>query len=128
MVYAAFTLTAVKAYGRPALRLALTLILVFGAAMPTLSRLLINYIDARADVIIPAQTWFGPAALLGYLWLRRRYGRERTMKEYLDGAEAVRREPPVTPTIPKEPKIEPSVDVIHHISDDSQANQTKVVS
>src|SRR5262245_64928549 len=84
LVYAAFTLAAVKAYGKPALKLALTLILVFGAAMPTLSGLLINYIDARADVIIPAQTWFGPAALIGYFWLRRRYGRERTMKEYLE--------------------------------------------
>jgi hypothetical protein len=83
VVYAAFTIAAFKAYGKPALRLALVLILVFGAAMPTLSGLLINYIDSRTDVIIPAQTWFGPAAILGYLWLRRRYGRERTMKEYL---------------------------------------------
>jgi hypothetical protein len=106
LVYAAFTIAAVKAYGRPALRLALTLILVFGAAMPTLSGLLINYIDARADVIIPAQTWFGPAALLGYLWLRRRYGRERTMKEYLDSVDPQRREPPVVPMIPKEPALE----------------------
>jgi hypothetical protein len=128
LVYAAFTIAAYKAYGRPALRLALTLILVFGAAMPTLSGLLINYIDARADVIIPAQTWFGPAALIGYLWLRRRYGRERTMKEYLDGAEVVRVEPPVTPTIPKEPEVEVGTTVIHRVSEDSQANQTEVVS
>lgn len=110
LVYAAFTIAAVKAYGRPALRLALTLILVFGAAMPTLSGLLINYIDARADVIIPAQTWFGPAAFIGYLWLRRRYGRERTMKEYLDNADVVRREPTVTPTIPNEPDLEAGVE------------------
>lgn len=111
LVYAAFTLTALKAYGRPALKLAVTLILVFGAAMPTLSGLLINYIDARADVIIPAQTWFGPAALVGYLWLRRRYGRERTMKEYLDSTEVVRREPPTTPTIPEEPSVKAGVTV-----------------
>jgi hypothetical protein len=128
LVYAAFTIAAFKAYGRPALRLALTLILVFGAAMPTLSGLLINYIDARADVIIPAQTWFGPAALIGYLWLRRRYGRERTMKEYLDGAEVVRVEPPVPPTIRKEPEVEVGATVIHRVSEDSQANQTEVVS
>lgn len=106
LVYAAFTLAAVKAYGKPALRLALTLILVFGAAMPTLSGLLINYIDARADVIIPAQTWFGPAALIGYLWLRRRYGRERTMKEYLESTGDVRREPPVP--APAEPDAQPA--------------------
>lgn len=106
LVFAAFTIAAVKAYGRPALRLALTLILVFGAAMPTLSGLLINYIDARADVIIPAQTWFGPAALIGYLWLRRRYGRERTMKEYLTSTEVRRDEPPVTTVDHEEPETE----------------------
>ena len=87
LVYAAFTIAAYKAYGRKALRFALGLIVVFGAAMPTLSGLLINYIDSRLDVIIPAQTWFGPAAIVGYLWLRRRYGRERTMKEYLASTE-----------------------------------------
>lgn len=108
LVYAAFTITAVKAYGPRALRLALTLILVFGAAMPTLSGLLINYIDARADVIIPAQTWFGPAALIGYLWLRRRYGRERTMKEYLASPDALRHAPPVPATIPTEPGAHPT--------------------
>lgn len=128
LVYAAFTIAAFKAYGRPALRLALTLILVFGAAMPTLSGLLINYIDARADVIIPAQTWFGPAALVGYLWLRRRYGRERTMKEYLEGAEVVRRVPPVTPTIPKEPDLDAGVKVGHRVSEDSQASRKEVVT
>jgi hypothetical protein len=106
LVYAAFTIAAYKAYGKPALRLAIVLILVFGAAMPTLSGLLINYIDARADVIIPAQTWFGPAAMLGYLWLRRRYGRERTMKEYLASTELARRETPVTPSVPEEPSSE----------------------
>lgn len=128
LVYAAFTIAAFKAYGRPALRLALTLILVFGAAMPTLSGLLINYIDARADVIIPAQTWFGPAALIGYLWLRRRYGRERTMKEYLEGAEVVRRVPPVTPTIPKEADLDAGVKVGHRVSEDSRASRKEVVT
>jgi hypothetical protein len=106
LVYAGFTIAAVKAYGRPGLRLALPLVLVFGAVMPTLSALLINYVDLRLDVVIPAQTWFGPAAVLGYLWLRRRYGRERTMKEYLSGIDAGRRGAPATPVIPAEPKIE----------------------
>lgn len=119
LVYAAFTIAAYKAYGRKALRLALTLILVFGAAMPTLSGLLINYIDARADVIIPAQTWFGPAALIGYLWLRRHYGRERTTKEYLESDDVVRREPPpVVSAIPKEPNLEVDAEVDHRVSDD----------
>jgi hypothetical protein len=106
LVYAGFTIAAVKAYGRPGLRLALPLVLVFGAVMPTLSALLINYVDLRLDVVIPAQTWFGPAAVLGYLWLRRRYGRERTMKEYLGSVEPGRREAPATAVIPAEPKVE----------------------
>jgi len=106
LVYAGFTLAALKAYGRPGLRLALVLVLVFGAVAPTLSGLAISYVDVRLDVVIPAQTWFGPAALLGYLWLRRRYGRERTMKEYLASADAGRRESPATTVAPQEPKIE----------------------
>jgi hypothetical protein len=117
LIYAAFTIAAFKAYGKPALRLAFGLILVFGAAMPTLSGLLINYIDSRLDVIIPAQTWFGPAALVGYLWLRRRYGRERTMKEYLASTDVVRREPLDTaavaepdPELVEEPAVDPAGD------------------
>jgi len=106
LVYAGFTIAAFKSYGRPGLRLALTLVLVFGAVMPALSGLLINYVDTRLDVVIPAQTWFGPAAVLGYLWLRRRYGRERTMQEYLASIDVERREPPATAAVPEEPKIE----------------------
>jgi hypothetical protein len=106
LVYAGFTIAAYKAYGRPGLRLALPLVLVFGAVMPAMSGLFINYVDARLDVVIPAQTWFGPAAVIGYLWLRRRYGRERTIKEYLASTDAGRRAPAATAVIPEEPKIE----------------------
>jgi hypothetical protein len=106
LVYAGFTLAAYKAYGRPGLRLALPLVLVFGAVMPALSGLLINYVDLRLDVVIPAQTWFGPAAVIGYLWLRRRYGRERTMKEYLTSVDVGRRAPADNAAMPEEPKVE----------------------
>jgi hypothetical protein len=93
LVYAGFTLAALKAYGRPALRLALVLVVMFGAVLPALSSLVFDYVDIRLDVVIPAQTWFGPAAVLGYLWLRRRYGRERTMQEYLASTGTDGREP-----------------------------------
>ncbi|HEX5494637.1 MAG TPA: hypothetical protein VFX70_08715 [Mycobacteriales bacterium] len=106
LVYAGFTIAAVKAYGRPGLRLALVLVVVFGAAMPALSGFLINYVDSRLDVVIPAQTWFGPAAVLGYLWLRHRYGRERTMKEYLASVDVGRREAAATAVVSEQPKIE----------------------
>jgi hypothetical protein len=106
LVYAGFTIAAVKAYGRPGLRLALALVFVFGVVVPPLTGFLISYVDAGLDIVIPAQTWFGPAAVLGYLWLRRRYGRERTMKEYLASADAGHREPPAPVVIPEKPKIE----------------------
>jgi hypothetical protein len=109
LVYAGFTIAAVKAYGRPGLRLALILVLVFGAVMPTLSGLLINYVDLRLDVVIPAQTWFGPAAVIGYLWLRRRYGRERTMKEYLSSIDVGHQEPTADAVVTNEPSIESAV-------------------
>ena len=106
LVFAGYTIAAFKAYGRPGLRFALALVLVFGAVMPALSGLLINYVDSRLDVVIPAQTWFGPAAVLGYLWLRHRYGRERSTKEYQASIDVGRREPPATAVIAEEPKIE----------------------
>jgi hypothetical protein len=106
LVYAGFTIAAWKAYGRPGLRLALGLVFVFGSMMPALSGLLVNYVDARLDVVIPAQTWFGPAAVVGYLWLRHRYGRERTMKEYLASVDAGHPVSPAPTGIPEEPKIE----------------------
>lgn len=91
LVYALFTTACVKAYGKVAARMAVVLIVIFGAALPAMSSLLINYIDARADIVIPAQTWFGPAAFVFYLWLRRRYGRERTMKEFLASNDVLHR-------------------------------------
>jgi hypothetical protein len=106
LVYCGFTIAAWKAYGRPALRLAIALVLVFGGVMPAMSGLLINYVDSRLDVVIPAQTWFGPAAVIGYLWLRRRYGRERTMKEYLASPDAGRRRTPAIVAVPEQPKLE----------------------
>jgi hypothetical protein len=102
LVYAGFTIAAYKAYGRIGLRLALPLVVVFGAAVPTLSGLLLNYVDSRLDVVIPAQTYFGPAAVVGYLWLRRRYGRERTMGEFLASTDVVRREPATTTVVPEQ--------------------------
>jgi len=93
LVYAGFTIAAYKAYGRVGVRLAFVLVVVFGAAVPALSTLLLDFVDSRLDVVIPAQTYFGPAAVLGYLWLRRRYGRERTMKQFLASIDAAGPQP-----------------------------------
>jgi hypothetical protein len=81
--------SAFKAYGRTAARIALGVVVAFGAVVPAVVPLLINFIDARQDVLVPAQAWFGPAALVTYLLLRRRLGRERTMREFLASDDVV---------------------------------------
>jgi len=82
LIFALFTVAAYKAYGRSAAQLAFGLVVVFGAVVPSLVPLIINFIDARTDVLVPSQAFFGPAAFICYLWMRRRYGKERTMAEY----------------------------------------------
>ncbi|HKN52721.1 MAG TPA: hypothetical protein VJX66_09480 [Amycolatopsis sp.] len=82
LVYCLFLVASYKAYGMRAARVALVLVFVLGAVAPSLAPLIINFIDARGDVVVPAQTWFGPFAFLAYLWMRRRYGRERTLREF----------------------------------------------
>jgi hypothetical protein len=89
-VYALFALTAFKAYGRAAGRIALAVVVTFGAVAPAVVPLAINYIDARNDTLVPAQAWFGPIAFITYLLLRRRYGEERTMREFLASDDVVR--------------------------------------
>jgi len=83
LVYGLFVLAVAKGYGRRAARQAVAVVLFFGAVAPALVPLLIDYVTARADTVVPAQVWFGPAAFLTWLWLRHRYGQERTMQEFL---------------------------------------------
>jgi hypothetical protein len=82
LFYALFTVAAYKAYGWVAARLALGVAVVFGAAAPSLFPLLVELIDYRNDILIPSQIFFAPAAFLCYLWLKRKYGPERTMAQY----------------------------------------------
>jgi hypothetical protein len=44
--------------------------------------LLFNFTNANLDDLVPAQSLFGPAAFGTYWWMKRHYGRERTMAEY----------------------------------------------
>src|SRR5579885_1443764 len=101
LIYALFMLSAYKAYGWRAARVALVLIAVFGGVVPSLTPLVINFVDARADIVVPVQTWFGPVAFVGYLWMRRRYGPERTMREFLASTDVAPRPRGVTaPEVP----------------------------
>ncbi|HST46339.1 hypothetical protein [Jatrophihabitans sp.] len=91
LVYSLFLIAAFKAYGRTAARIAMALIVVFGAVAVSVAPLVLDsFITARTDVAIPAQTLFGPAAFVAYLWMRRHYGRERTMQEFLASSDVVR--------------------------------------
>jgi hypothetical protein len=82
LFYALFVVASYKAYGKAAARLAFAVMVVFGAAAPSLFPLIHDLVDFRNDVVIPSQLFFAPAAFLCYLWMRHHYGPERTMAEY----------------------------------------------
>lgn len=89
LFYSLFVVASYKAYGRTAARLALGVTVVFGAAAPSLIPLAVKLIDFRNDILIPSQIFFAPAAFVCYLWMKHRWGPERTMAEYrasTDGA------------------------------------------
>jgi hypothetical protein len=111
LVYALFLIAAFKAYGRSAGRVAMVLVVVFGAAAPSAAPMVLDsFLTARTDLVVPAQTLFGPIAFVAYLWMRRRYGQERTMREFLASTDVVRpaRVPLVTPAPVVEPVLAPS--------------------
>lgn len=105
LVYALFVIAAYKAYGRVASSIAMALTAVFGAAVPALAPLATQaFLDARTDLIVPAQSAFGPVAFLCYLWMRRRWGPERTMRQFLESTEPqTAAEPASTPVAIPEP-------------------------
>lgn len=91
LIYSLFLTASYKAYGARAARLAFGLIVVVGAGVTAFVPFLLNFLDTELDLLVPSQAFFGPAAFLCYLWMKRRYGRERTMGEYLASAEAAAR-------------------------------------
>lgn len=94
LVYSLFVILSFKAYGRAAAKIAMVTVVIFGVVVPALSPILFRVlIDARTDLIVPAQTAFGPVAFVLYLWFRRRFGRERTMAEFLAGPDVPHPEP-----------------------------------
>jgi hypothetical protein len=83
LVYSLFFVAAYKAYGAQAARIAAAVIVVMGGFATAFIPFLFNLSNANLDILIPAQSLFGPVAFLTYLWMKRHYGRERTMAEYL---------------------------------------------
>lgn len=107
LVYALFLIASFKAYGRQAARVAMALIVLFGVGAVSVAPLVLDsFITARTDVAIPAQTLFGPAAFMAYLWMRRRFGRERTMREFLASTDVIRAGQAAPASVPA-PVLEP---------------------
>jgi hypothetical protein len=95
LVYSLFLVASYKAYGPKAARIAFGLILLLGALATAFIPFLLNFFDQELDLLIPSQALFGPAAFLCYLWMKHKWGRERTMAEYLASPDAQ-----VRPTVP----------------------------
>jgi hypothetical protein len=83
LVYTLFTVAAYKAYGRRAATYSLGAVLTFGGLVPVLVPLVMSsFTRGNIGFVVPAQTFFGPAAFALYLWLRRQ-GPERSMAAWL---------------------------------------------
>ena len=109
LIFSMFLIASYKAYGRRAARVAFALILGVGGVITSFVPFLFSFVDTQLDLLVPAQSFFGPAAFLCYLWMKRRYGRERTMAEYWASPDSASR-PAVAaqPEPAAEPAAEPS--------------------
>lgn len=104
LVYSLFFVAAYKAYGKRAATIAASVTVVFGGFATAFVPFLFNFTNANLDELVPAQSLFGPAAFLTYLWMKRHYGRERTMAEYLASQDG----PAVAPQVEQAPAPQPA--------------------
>ena len=82
LVYALFAIAAYRGFGRRGVVVALGTITAFGAVVPALTPLLLSgFTREGIGIVVPAQTFFGPAAFLAYRRLSRQ--RERTPAEWI---------------------------------------------
>jgi hypothetical protein len=104
LVYSLFFVATYKAYGKWAATIAAGVIAVMGGFATAFIPFVFNLTNANLDVLIPAQSLFGPAAFVTYLWMKRHYGRERTMAEYL----ASQDDAAAAPEVERAPAPEPA--------------------
>ena len=104
LVYSLFFVASYKAYGKRAAAIAAGVIVVMGGFATAFIPFLFDFQNANLDTLIPAQSLFGPAAFVTYLWMKRHYGRERTMAEYL----ASQASAPTAPNVDQAPASEPA--------------------
>ena len=107
LVYALYTIAALKAYGPAAWRAAFAVVVVFGSLGPGLAPLVLDAVTrGNNNFVVPAQTFFGIPGLIVFLLLRRRYGTERTMRQFLASADVrvpIGQAEPVPAVVPAAP-------------------------
>jgi hypothetical protein len=76
LVYGLFAAAAIKGFGRLGAVTALATVGLFGALVPSLVPLATAEFHIGGDgIVVPAQVFYGPAAMAAYLWLSRRTAR-----------------------------------------------------
>lgn len=82
LLYGLFTAAAYKGFGRRGGMVAVGVVTVFGALVPSFAPLVIQAVTrAGVGVVVPAQIFFGPAAALTYVFLSRHQA-ERSMRDW----------------------------------------------
>lgn len=93
LVFSLFTIAAYKGFGRRGAIASFIIIGIFGALLPATSPLVLTvFIRQNIGIAVPAQVFFGPAALVTY-WLLSRRSAERTMGQWISDQDAKGHEP-----------------------------------
>lgn len=93
LVFSLFTIAAYKGFGKRGAIASFIIIGIFGALMPATSPLVLTvFIRQNIGIAVPAQVFFGPAALVTY-WLLSRRSAERTMGQWVSEQDAKGHEP-----------------------------------
>jgi hypothetical protein len=103
LVYSLFVTASYKAYGWRAARIAYGLVISVGAFATAFVPYLIALTDPENDLLVPSQVLFGPLAFLTYLWMRRHYGPERTMAQFLVSPDNLAGQPAAQPAASRQP-------------------------
>lgn len=93
LVYCLFIVAAYKGFGKRGVIASFIIVSIFGALMPATAPLVIAAtIRSGIGIVVPAQIFFGPAAMITYLLLRRQ-APERSMAAWFSAQAAAGHEP-----------------------------------
>lgn len=93
LVFALFMVAAYKGFGKRGVIASFIIIAIFGAIIPASSPLIIAaFVRQNIGIVIPVQTFFGPAAFVTY-WLLSRHAAERSMGQWISEQDAKGHEP-----------------------------------